>query len=117
MTLRFLVDESTGYLIAKHLIDAGYDAEAVVDILPQASDKDILAYAVHEDRIVVTNDKDFGDLVFLAHLEHRGIILLRTEDYRSTSRWQILEKTIHLYGARLRRAFTVITDEGVRIRS
>jgi predicted nuclease of predicted toxin-antitoxin system len=116
MSLRFLVDESTGHLVARYLLEAGHDAIAVATVLPQASDKAILAYAVQEDRIVITNDKDFGDLIFLAHLEHRGVILLRSEDHRPTARWRMLDDAILRYGARLGGAFTVITNEGIRIR-
>jgi predicted nuclease of predicted toxin-antitoxin system len=117
MPLRFLVDESTGYLVAQHLSAAGYDAIAVVDVLPQASDREILTYAVREARIVVTNDKDFGDLIFFHRLQHQGVILLRGDDFRPTARWRLLDNTIQRYGHRLEGAFTVITDYGVRIRN
>jgi predicted nuclease of predicted toxin-antitoxin system len=116
MILRFLVDESTGYLVTNYLLDAGYDAISVVDLFPRVSDKDILAYAVQEDRIVITNDKDFGDLIFFAHLAHRGVILLRTEEHRPFARWRLLEPAIQRYALRLQGAFTVITNEGIRIR-
>ena len=48
--MKFIVDESSG--------------AAVAEVLSQANDQDILARAVHEGRIVVTNYKDFGELIF-----------------------------------------------------
>ena len=111
------MDESTGILVAHYLAGAGHDALAVASILPQVSDREILAFAVQDDRIVITNDKDFGDLIFFARLAHRGVILLRSEDHRPLARWRLLDQAIQRYGVRLAGAFTVISNEGIRIRS
>jgi len=46
------------------LRDEGYDAVAVVEVMPEANDEEILDRAVSEGRIVVTNDKGFGEMVF-----------------------------------------------------
>lgn len=50
---------------------------SIYDELPRLPDEDILAFAVRDDRIVITNDKDFGELVFRDRRPHRGVILLR----------------------------------------
>ena len=50
---------------------AGYDVLEVAQAMPQADDAAILALAVQESRIVITNDKDFGEKVFRERRAHR----------------------------------------------
>ena len=78
--MRFLVDESTGAAVAEFLRGQGHDVVAVAEITPQAIDQDILQSALADQRIVITNDKDFGDLVFRSGLAHAGVVLLRLRD-------------------------------------
>ena len=79
-TLQFLVDESTGIAVIRFLRDFGYDVLAVAEAMPKAEDLDILARAVSERRILVTNDKDFGELVYRSGQAHHGVLLLRLRD-------------------------------------
>jgi predicted nuclease of predicted toxin-antitoxin system len=62
--VRFIVDESTGVAVVNYLRRVGHDVLAVAEAMPQADDPDILIRAEAEERILVTNDKDFGDLAF-----------------------------------------------------
>ena len=48
--------------------------------MPEADDEKILARAASEGRIVLTNDKDFGEWVYLSGWEHRAVVLLRLQD-------------------------------------
>ena len=56
--MHFIVDESTGTRVVAYLRSLGHDALAVAEIMPQVDDLDILARAVSEGRILITNDKD-----------------------------------------------------------
>jgi len=62
--MKFIVDESSGAAVAEYLRSMGHNVLAVAEVLSQANDQDILARVVHEGRIVVTNYKDFGELIF-----------------------------------------------------
>ncbi|OPZ26696.1 MAG: hypothetical protein BWZ02_01911 [Lentisphaerae bacterium ADurb.BinA184] len=73
--LAFLVDESAGHCVADCLRAVGCDVQLVSEIIPQAEDEAIPALALREGRIVVTNDKDFGELVFRSGLGHAGVLL------------------------------------------
>lgn len=84
--------------------------------MPQAEDAAILTRAADEDWIVITNDKDFGELVFRSGLGHRGVLLLRLHDDSSSNRVRVLRAVIEQYGERLAGSFTVATEIGVRIR-
>jgi len=75
--MRFIVDESAGVFVASYLRGEGHDVLAVAEIMSQAADEDVLSKAMGEGRILVTNDKDFGELVFRGRRKHSGIVLLR----------------------------------------
>jgi predicted nuclease of predicted toxin-antitoxin system len=62
--LKFLLDVNVGLTIAKALISAGHDVVRAASIDPRAEDQDVLALAFAQGRILVTYDRDFGELVF-----------------------------------------------------
>ena len=75
--MRFLVDECVGPSVVRWLRDNNYDATSAYEDCRGWDDGSILEKAFSEERIVVTLDKDFGDMVFRMKLSHCGIILLR----------------------------------------
>lgn len=75
--MRFIVDESTGFAVAQCLEQLGHDVVIVAELMPEAIDSDILSRAAAEERIVVINNKDFGELVFRSRQAHHGVVLLR----------------------------------------
>lgn len=76
-TLRFLVDESCDYLIVNTLRAAGHDVIAVVDAGERSVDAAVIDRAYAEERILVTEDKDFGWHVFVARNQSPGVVLVR----------------------------------------
>ena len=58
--MRFLADESCDMGIARALRAAGYDVVAVTEFTNQSDDPDVIEQAHREDRILLTEDKDFG---------------------------------------------------------
>ena len=75
--MRFLVDECTGPAISNWLKTLGHEVICVYDECRGMEDTDILEKAFRENYILITNDKDFGTLIFKQQLQHHGIILLR----------------------------------------
>jgi predicted nuclease of predicted toxin-antitoxin system len=114
--MHFIVDESTGTAVVKYLRSVGHDVLAVAETMPQADDLDIVARAVGEGRILVTNDKDFGELVFRGDQAHHGVVLLRLHDERPANRVRVIKAVMEQYADRLAHHFTVATEGGVRIR-
>ena len=74
---RFLADESCDYSVVRALARAGYEVLAVADISPRANDESVVGLALREGRILLTEDKDFGQLVHASGLQSVGVILLR----------------------------------------
>jgi predicted nuclease of predicted toxin-antitoxin system len=86
------------------------------DFPASLADRQILALAVAEDRILVTNDRDFGDLVFRQGQPHRGVIYFRLPlDSTSDEKIAQLQQVHVSHRERLDR-FLVITPRGVRVR-
>ena len=114
--MEFLVDESAGMAVVESLRTAGHDVLAVAEAMPQADDRDIIARAAGEKRILVTNDKDFGEFVFRSGQANHGVVLLRLRDERSANRVRVLEGLLEQYADRLAGHFIVATEGRVRIR-
>ena len=77
---KFLVDENSGRKLYQALLENNYDVKLVTNIMPRALDTQVLSYAENENRILITNDKDFGSLIFRLKMPSSGVILLRLRE-------------------------------------
>lgn len=117
MTLKFLADESCDFAVVRCLRAAAYDVEAIMEIAPGESDANIIKMAVSSGRILITEDRDFGDLVYAHQKDHGGIILIR---YPSTARNDMAEIILGLVkqkGQALAGCFIVVSPLKIRIRT
>jgi predicted nuclease of predicted toxin-antitoxin system len=114
---KFIVDECTGIAVAQFLRKQGFDAVSVSEESAQTGDLDILRRAVAEQRIVITNDKDFGDMVFRDNQHHCGVLLLRLGDDRAVTKIQVVAAVLSQHVDRLQNRFVVATEQNIRIRS
>lgn len=112
--MRFLVDECTGPTVARWLSQQGHDVASVYDDQPGIDDEKVVAWASDEQRILITNDKDFGDRVFRDDEPHAGVILLRLDDERSPNKIAVIRDLLRDYSQQLPGAFVVATEERVR---
>jgi predicted nuclease of predicted toxin-antitoxin system len=113
--VRFLVDECTGPSVARWLREQGHDVFSVYDEARGADDGPILYRAFAEDRIVRTNDKDFGEKVFREQVPHKGIVLLRLADERVASKIAAVQRLLGNHADQLAGRFVVVTAAAVRI--
>ena len=112
--MKFLVDECTGPAVAGWLRDDGHEVFSVYEEARGAEDDIILQKAFVENWVLITNDKDFGDKVFRNGRLHKGVVLLRLEDERATSKIMVLSHLLEKYIDRLPNAFVVVTQKQVR---
>jgi predicted nuclease of predicted toxin-antitoxin system len=76
--MRFAVNENVSATVIRELRDRGHDVFSAKESMAGAADDLILARAQSEDRIVVTHDKDFGELAFRYGLSAScGVVLIR----------------------------------------
>lgn len=62
--MKLLVDECFDIKLVKSLRDAGYDVAYIIELAPSITDREVLEIAYQQERILITEDKDFGELVF-----------------------------------------------------
>ncbi len=115
--MKFLLDANVEYRLAHFLVSLGYDVKTIAyDYPAYLSDETVLSCAVEEKRILITNDRDFGELIFRQHLPHTGIILFRLKNFKDiTEKLHWLEILLHTYRNDLHH-YLVVTQHGVRIR-
>ena len=114
--MKFLADENIERPIVDALRAAGHDVLSVSEGPRGLPDEEVLYLAQAERRILLTNDKDFGELVFRLRQSANGIVLLRlgTEDGEEKAA-RLTEILPHIE-ARLAGHFAVVTEGGVRLR-
>lgn len=112
--MRFLVDECTGPKVAQWLREQGHDVYSVYDQARGLDDSSILGIAFSENRVLITNDQDFGDKVFRDHHPHRGVVFLRLNDERSVMKIEAIRRLLEQYSDRLSDHFVVVTESQVR---
>ncbi len=112
--MKFLVDECAGPSVAGWLISQGHEVYSVFDESPGMSDDDVLSKAASEERILITIDKDFGEMIFRERREHKGVILLRLADERSLNKIAVLQEVLENYSERISGQFVTATENKIR---
>ena len=115
MTAGFLADESCDFAVVRALREAAFDVVAVVEHSPGATDDQVIALSVKEGRVLLTEDKDFGQLVFAANRESAGVIFIR---FPATARGSLgvrVVETVQREQDRLSGAFVVLQPHRTRI--
>ena len=79
-------------------------------------DSEVCVWANREGRVIITNDKDFGRLIFLGKLPSQGVILLRLQDERAANKVRVVSNILAGYEDRLAGHFLVASESAVRIR-
>ena len=115
--MRFLLDQSAEARIATFLADEGHNATRVGRDHPGGlPDEQVLAIAHQERRILIANDKDFGELVVRRNLPHAGVVLFRFPlDATAQEKIEALARLLVTHTAQLDR-FLVVTPSGIRVR-
>lgn len=114
--MKFIVDECIGPSVARWLKQNNYDAISVYDSLQSSSDNTVLEFAVKDHRILITCDKDFGDMIFRNKMKHAGIILLRLMNDQPSNIILFIQDVLNNYAEQdLANNFTVVTETSIRI--
>lgn len=115
-SLRFLVDVGVGKKVENWLSEHGYDVKSVRALDPRMSDQAILQIAVTEARLVVTMDKDFGEMIYHSRLAPAGVLLLRCETATGEEKALIVAKILGQYADKLAHKFCVYLNGKLRLR-
>ena len=96
--MRWLADECIDVGLVAHLRNSGHDVLYMAELAPATSDADVLARAHDEGRILLTEDKDFGDLVFRRGGHVPGLVLLRVDPAQHALKRDRLDAAIARFG-------------------
>ena len=98
------------------MLEKRYDTKAVRSLDQRMPDQEIIRLAALEKRIVITMDKDFGELVYHSGMEHCGILLLRLEDATGLEKQQVIAQILSKYAENLKNHFCVYQSKKFRFR-
>ena len=114
--MKFIIDECIGPTVAQWLKQCGYDVISVYEKFPGAGDNQVLDKAFAEKRILITSDKDFGEIIFRNKRQHFGVILLRLLDERPIKKISVIEKILATCPNELSHEnFIVATETAIKI--
>ena len=113
--IKFLADVNVEKPLVDYLSKQGYDIKWVPDYNCEMPDEDLLQLANEENRIFITNDKDFGDLIFLQKRLSVGTILFRVKGQKSEEKIKLMRKLLMGYRDKILNHYVVITKLKIRI--
>jgi len=105
----FVADEGIDCEIVAELRKEGYEVLYVAEMSPSVSDADVLKLSRQKNAILITPDKDFGELVFRQAQVHAGVLLLRLSGLRVEHKAALVITVLQRYGSKLARTFSVIS--------
>ena len=114
--MKLLADECCDVALVEALRADGHDVLYVLESLRGASDEEVLTRAFSEDRLLITEDKDFGELVYRLERPAIGIILLRFDPVDRILKIPRLFDLLRQDPQRLPGSFVVIEADKVRVR-
>ncbi|MBX9581441.1 MAG: DUF5615 family PIN-like protein [Gemmataceae bacterium] len=114
--MNLVADENLGGAILDRLAADGHAVTSIRVTDPGATDPAVLAAATRERAVLLTQDKDFGELVYRRRLAHAGVVLVRLAGVPFAGRAELVCRVLRDHAGELAGAFTVITARGVRIR-
>jgi predicted nuclease of predicted toxin-antitoxin system len=113
---RIVADENIDARIIEKLRENSISVRSIREELQGATDVEVLDFATRDKSLIVTLDKDFGELVFSYHRPSVGIVLLRYEPEERESIAEALVSTLVAHPTELNNAFSVLTTKRLRIR-
>ncbi len=113
--MNFLADESCAGPVIRALREAGHDVVAISEVAKGARDEDVLERALNEKRVLITEDRDFGELVYARARSSAGVILVRFDSRARQAKPATVVEAVAKLGSRLHDAFTVVEAGRVRI--
>ena len=114
--MKLAADECCDAELVAGLRDDGHDVWYAMESARGADDKIILHHAAADERILLTEDKDFGELVVRLRLPAFGVVLIRMNPTDSVAKLARLREVLQHHAARLAGSFVVVDESKTRFR-
>jgi len=115
--MKIVADENISAVLVKELRQAGYEVVYIRETASGSADPDILDLSTTTGSLLVTDDRDYGELVFRKRQRTSGVVYLRLEGLSQIQRAQKLIALLQEHRENLLGMFTVVTPRNVRMRS
>ena len=115
--MQFVADENIDREVVERLRREGHFVWFILEISRGIKNGAVLAFANQQQALLITADKDFGELIFREQLLSVGIMLLRFPPAMSPNqKAELIVRFVAEYGEQLLKKLSVLTQQGVRIR-
>lgn len=112
----FVADENFDFTVVNQLREKGFSVLAIAESFFSVADPQVLQIVVDRNSILLTEDKDFGELVHRLRMSHCGILLVRLLKISSQEKSRRVCEVIEKQGIELINSFSVLSNEQLRIR-
>ena len=114
--MNILADENVSLLIVERLRKEEHQVYSIFEMARGSNDTTVLDLANQQKALLITGDKDFGELVFRQHQQASGVLLIRLSTMSPNEEAEAVALVIREHGDRLLQSFSVLTPRGIRIR-
>lgn len=108
--MKFLLDENIGKEVARFLEQLGHSTSRIRLIAPGIEDYEVLSLSVNKNSMLITSDKDFGELIFKEKQPSAGVIFLRLEDESSENKIKAIRK-VFLKHRNIKNKFVTVKEK------
>ena len=115
--MNLLADEGVDKQVVDALRLAGHTVTWILEQVPGSSDDLIIELANSMSALLITQDKDFGEMVFRRGFVHNGVVLLRLHVLSADDKAELVCNAMRVHGTEMYKAFTVINVRNIRIRT
>ena len=113
---KFVVDVGVGRIIETWLAQQNFSVFSVRSLNPEMTDADIIELANKQAAIIISMDKDFGELIFKNKIQHKGVLLLRLEDAVAEEKLAVIQNIFPEHLLDIKNKFAVYQNGKLRIR-
>lgn len=114
--LLIVADESVDFEIIRSLRKNSFEVHAIAEESPALSDAAVLEVATQKNALLITEDKDFGELVYRFQMKHCGILLLRLISLSSAEKADLVCRVFNQYGTEFLHVFSVLDERHLRMK-
>ena len=115
--MKITADENVDFGVIINLRKSGFSVFSIAEECHGISDDQVIGIASQNHSILLTEDKDFGELTHRLKQNHNGILLVRLSDLPRRDRIELVVSTIVSHFYELEHKFSVLTSNGLRIKS
>jgi predicted nuclease of predicted toxin-antitoxin system len=113
--MNLLFDENIHRLVSKYFSQKSYNCTSIFEICRGCKDIDVANLSLKLEAVLITHDKDFGEMIFYQDIKCYGVILLRTSSILPADTIKSLENVLNRISD-FKGKFVVVNDKSIRIR-